>query len=86
MPSIPHGIGLYLHKNLLDFVSGECVVKSVSEEDDEREAFSLFVGSLRRLWGVDSGQFVQHPVRRSIKTLQMLLGAARHDGLFWSDF
>jgi len=75
-----------LHKNLFNFVPSKSVVKSVTEEDDKGETLPLFVWTLGWLRGVHSGKFVQHPVRWSIQTLQMLLGAARHDGLFWSDF
>ena len=67
-----------LHKNFLHFVAGEGVMESVTQEDDERETFPLLVRSLGGFWRVDTGQFVQHPVRRSIETLEMLLLTARH--------
>ena len=44
-------------------------MKSVTEEDDERETLALFVRSLGGLRRIDSGQFVQHPVAGSIKAL-----------------
>jgi len=68
-----------LHENLLDFDSGKGVVKPVAEEDDERETFSLLVGTLGWFWRVNSSQLIQHPMGWSIKTLQVLLLTTRHD-------
>jgi hypothetical protein len=68
-----------LLENLLYFDSGKRVVKSVTEEDHEWETLTLLVWTLGRLWRVDTGQFVQHPVGWGIQTLQVLFLTTRHD-------
>merc|ERR1712088_489023 len=68
-----------LHEDLLDLLTGESVVQSVTEEENEWETLTLLVGSLGWLRGVHAGKLVQHPVVGSIKPLQMLLLTSGHD-------
>lgn len=53
-----------LFHDIFNFFFGECVFESVSDQKDEWQAFSSFVGTRGGFRGKDSTQFVQHPVVR----------------------
>merc|ERR1711991_407099 len=50
-----------LLNNLLHFVSSECILESVSQEDDERKTFPHFVWTSGWLRGKCARKLVQHP-------------------------
>lgn len=51
-----------LFHDIFNFFFGECVFESVSDQKNEGQAFSHFVGTRDGLGCKDSAQFVQHPV------------------------
>nr|KAF6294768.1 dynactin subunit 5 [Pipistrellus kuhlii] len=67
-----------LHADLLYFISCKGILKSVSQENDERATLSQLVGTGRWTRSKHTGQFIQHPVLWSCYTLQMLLGTTSH--------
>jgi len=67
-----------LLKDGLDFLAIQSVVETVTQEDDQGQALALLVWTLGRLWGENTGQFVQHPVGWGIEALQVLLLTASH--------
>ena len=76
----------YLLENFLDFITSQCIMKTITQEDDQWEAFTLLVWTLGWFWSENTGQFVQHPVGWGIETLQVLLLTASHfDRLIKSD-
>lgn len=62
-----------LHHDGLRLAVVEGVLEAVAQEDDQRQAFSLLVGSGRGLGGVDTGKLVEEPVRRGAQALLVLL-------------
>ena len=62
-----------LHHDGLGLAVVEGVLEPVAQEDDQREAFSLLVGSGRGLGGVDTRQLVEEPVRGGAQALLVLL-------------
>ena len=52
-----------------DFLLCQSILKSVSEKNDEGEAFSQFMGTSRRFGGPFSSQLGEHPVGWGIKSL-----------------
>lgn len=62
-----------LHHDGLGLAVVEGVLEAVAQEDDQREAFSLLVGSGRGLGGVDTRQLVEEPVRGGAQALLVLL-------------
>jgi len=67
-----------LLKNFLDFVTSQCIMKTITQKDDQWEAFTLLVWTLGWFWSKNTGQFVQHPVGWGIETLQMFLLTTGH--------
>lgn len=59
--------------NLHCLLTGESVSQSVSEENGQGDALSSLVGSGGGSCGVNSSEFVQHPVGRSSDSLLVLL-------------
>lgn len=58
-----------LLENFLDFITSQCIMKTITQEDDQWEAFTLLVWTLGWFWSENTGQFVQHPVGWGIETL-----------------
>lgn len=71
-----------LHKNSIDLSSVKSVLETVSKENDKRKRLSQLVGTSRRSRSVGARQLVQHPVRGSCESLEMLLGSTSHF-CFW---
>ena len=65
-------------ENFLDFITSQCIMKTITQEDDQWEAFTLLVWTLGWFWSKNTGQFVQHPVGWGIETLQMFLLTTGH--------
>ena len=53
-------------------------MKTITQEDDQWEAFTLLVWTLGWFWSKNTGQFVQHPMGWGIETLQMFLLTTGH--------
>jgi hypothetical protein len=51
-----------LFHDVFNFLLGEGVFKSISDQEDEGQAFSSFMGTRDGLRSKDTAQFVQHPV------------------------
>jgi len=66
-----------LSGNKENLTSGKSVLETVSQENDHGDALAGLVGTRGWLRGPHSGEFVQHPVVGSIKSLQMLLRSTR---------
>ena len=62
--------------DLYGLLTAEGVPESVSEEHTEGNAFSSLVGTSASSGGVDTAEFVQHPVGGSCHSLLMLLGSS----------
>lgn len=62
-----------LHQDALGLTVVEGVLETVAQEDDEGQAFSLLVGTGRRLGSVDTRELVEKPVRGGAKALLVLL-------------
>ena len=58
-----------LHADHLDFMIGESVLQTVTDNEEERQAFSLLVGTAGRLRSPNTTHLVKHPVLRGIQTL-----------------
>ena len=58
-----------LHTDHLDFMVGESVLQTVTDNEEERQAFSLLVGTAGRLRSPNTTHLVKHPVLRGIQTL-----------------
>jgi len=54
-----------LHHNAGDFLSGEGVLKTVSQENDQRQTFTQLVRSRGRSRCKNTRQFVQHPMYKN---------------------
>jgi len=72
-PNFSVNFDLFGHDNLFDFISVQSIVKSVSDENSQRQAFSDFVGS-----GIGSvreytASFWEHPMVGSCQGLEMFL-------------
>ena len=55
-----------LHTDHLDFMVGESVLQTVTDNEEERQAFSLLVGTAGRLRSPNTTHLVKHPVLRGI--------------------
>ena len=65
-----------LHADHLDLVVGQSVLQTVADDQNERKALSQLVGTTAGVGSPHTSHLVQHPVLRSVQTLQMLLRAA----------
>lgn len=66
-----------LHQDGLGLAVVEGILETVADEDDQGHAVAVLVRTGRRLRGVDTGQFVQEPVRGGAEALLVLLAARR---------
>lgn len=64
-----------LHDNEFDLVVSDSVVKTVPQQDGQRDGFSGFVRSRRGLRGIDTREFTQTPSARTSNELLMLLNS-----------
>ena len=62
-----------LHADHLHFVIRQSVLQTVADDQQQRQALSLLVGTAARLGSPHTTHLVQHPVLRSVQTLHMLL-------------
>ena len=66
-----------LHENGLGLAVVQRVLEAVANEDDQREGIASLVRTGRGLGGVDTGKFVEKPVRGGAKALLVLLSVKR---------
>jgi len=66
------------HADLLALLSGQGVLKTLTEDDGNREALALLVGTGGGLGGPDSAHLTHVPVTGRIEALEVLLRSARH--------
>jgi len=62
------------HHDLLDFLTVQSVLQSVSDENSQRHGFSKLVGTRSGSEGVDTGGFGQHPMVGSREGFEMFFG------------
>ena len=62
-----------LHADHLDFMVGEGVLQTVTDDEEKRQAFSLLVGTTGRLRSPNTAHLVKHPVLRGVQSLHMFL-------------
>ena len=62
-----------LHANHLDFMVGEGVLQTVTDDEEKRQAFSLLVGTAGRLRSPNTAHLVKHPVLRGVQSLHVFL-------------
>ena len=62
-----------LHADHLHFVIRQSVLQTVADDQQQRQALSLLVGTAARLRSPHTAHLVQHPVLRGVQTLHMLL-------------
>lgn len=67
-----------LHDDRVRLATSQGVLETVAKDQVEREGFAQLVGSSGRTRRPHAAHLVQHPVRRRIQALQMLLRSARH--------
>jgi len=67
-----------LHTDLLAFLSGKGVLKTLAKDDGDGKALPLLVGTSRRLGGPDAPHFPEIPVTGRIKALEVLSRSASH--------
>ena len=70
-----------LHEDLLDFLLGQGVLQSVTEDEHKRKALTELVRASGRARCPGSTHLVQHPVLRGIQTFQMFLWSTSHGAL-----
>ena len=62
-----------LHADHLHFVIRQSVLQTVADDEQQRQALSLFMGTAARLRSPHTSHLVKHPVLRGVQTLHMLL-------------
>lgn len=62
-----------LHQDGLGLAVVQGILEAVADEDNQGQAVAELVRTGRRLGGIDSGQFVQQPVRGGAEALLVLL-------------
>lgn len=73
-PNFAINLNETLHADLLDFIASQGILKSVPQENDQRQTFPQLVRASGRTRSKHAGQFIQHPMFWSGNTLQMFLG------------
>jgi len=69
-------IGISVFADLEALLAGESVLKSVAEQDGERQTLSQLVGASGGAHRVGATQFIEAPVGRCVHSLQMLFGSS----------
>jgi hypothetical protein len=67
-----------LVKDQSHLAASESVFETITEQDNKRQALTEFVRTSRRARSKDAAHLVEHPVRRSVDTLEVLFGSTRH--------